>query len=282
MKLATFSCDGAIGVGVVDDARQTIQRVHGAASMLELAQLPVSEILERLEEPRRRLDEVRLLAPFLQPRRNIFCIGWNYLAHFEEGKDTRPPVELPERPSIFTKATTTVCGPYDDVPLHAGTTERLDWEAELAVVIGRGGADIAEQDALEHVFAYAVANDISARDVQRAHGGQWFKGKSLDGTCPLGPWLTTSDEVDPAALNVTCRLNGQTMQHAHTRQMIFPVARIVAELSRGMTLLSGDVILTGTPEGIGGSRVPPVFLQAGDVLETEVSGLGKLRNRIVP
>ncbi|WP_322059985.1 fumarylacetoacetate hydrolase family protein [Paraburkholderia sp. J63] len=282
MKLATFSSNGSIRVGVVDDKRETIQSIDGAASMLDLVQLPVAEIHGRVRGQYHQLAEVKLLAPLPQPRRNIFCIGWNYLAHFEEGKDTRPPVELPERPSIFTKATTTVCGPYDDVRLHAETTQKLDWEAELAVVIGRGGSDISEADALSHVFAYTVANDVSARDVQRAHGGQWFKGKSLDGTCPIGPWLTTSDEVDPAALTVACRLNGETMQRAHTRQMIFSVARIIAELSRGMTLLSGDVILTGTPEGIGGSRVPPVFLKPGDVLETEISGLGALLNHIVP
>lgn len=280
MKLSTYSGDGTVQVGLVDDTHMRVRALIGCKSVLELAEYPAERLRSWPLGEARDLREVSLLAPIPEPRRNLVCVGWNYLAHFEEGKHNRPPVELPAHPSFFTKATTTVCGPFDELPVHSLLTQKLDWEAELAVIIGKGGRDIAPDDALGHVFGYAVANDVSARDVQRAHGGQWFKGKSLDRSCPLGPWIVTADELQPFDLAISCRVNGQTMQRASTRQMIFPVPRVIAELSAGMTLLPGDIILTGTPEGIGGSREPPVFLRAGDLLETEIAGIGVLRNRI--
>lgn len=226
------------------------------------------------------LESVRLLAPII-PQRNVFCVGWNYLKHYDESKGKREgqEVELPERPTFFSKLPTTVVGPRDSVPLHEAYTAKLDWEVELAVVIGLEGRDIAEADALGHVFGYTVANDLSARDLQRAHGAQWFKGKSLDATCPMGPVLITADEIgDPQNLALGCDVNGARMQHGHTRNQIFSVARVIAELSQGLTLLPGDVILTGTPEGIGAARQPPVFLADGDVVECWVEGIGSLRN----
>jgi 2-keto-4-pentenoate hydratase/2-oxohepta-3-ene-1,7-dioic acid hydratase in catechol pathway len=226
------------------------------------------------------LDSVRLLAPIV-PQRNVFCVGWNYLKHYDESKGKREgqEVELPERPTFFSKLPTTVAGPQDSVPLHEAYTSKLDWEVELAVVIGKEGRDIAEEDALEHVFGYTVANDLSARDLQRAHGAQWFKGKSLDATCPMGPVLVTADEIDdPQNLALSCEVNGVRMQAGHTRNQIFSVARVIAELSQGLTLLPGDVILTGTPEGIGAARQPPLFLRDGDVVECWVDGIGSLRN----
>ncbi|HKI65274.1 MAG TPA: fumarylacetoacetate hydrolase family protein [Burkholderiales bacterium] len=228
------------------------------------------------------LASLKLLAPIPRPRKNVFCVGWNYLEHFEEGAKARPHLqELPAHPTFFTKAPTAVNGPFDPIPLHAHVTEKLDWEVELGVVIGRGGRDIAEADALKHVYGYTVINDVSAREVQRRHGQQWFKGKSLDGSCPMGPWIVTADEVpDPQALRVTCRLNGVVKQDASTAQMYFRIPRIIAELSAGLTLESGDVISTGTPAGVGHARTPPEFMRAGDVLETEVEGVGTLRNRI--
>lgn len=226
------------------------------------------------------LDSVRLLAPIV-PQRNVFCVGWNYLKHYDESKGKREgqEVELPERPTFFSKLPTTVAGPQDSVPLHEAYTSKLDWEVELAVVIGKEGRDIAEEGALEHVFGYTVANDLSARDLQRAHGAQWFKGKSLDATCPMGPVLVTADEIDdPQNLALSCEVNGVRMQAGHTRNQIFSVARVIAELSQGLTLLPGDVILTGTPEGIGAARQPPLFLRDGDVVECWVDGIGSLRN----
>jgi 2-keto-4-pentenoate hydratase/2-oxohepta-3-ene-1,7-dioic acid hydratase in catechol pathway len=228
------------------------------------------------------LSSVRVLAPIPRPRKNVFCVGWNYVEHFEEGAKARPHVqEMPTHPAFFTKAATTVNGPYDPIPLHAGVTEKLDWEVELGVVIGSGGRNIAEADAMRHVFGYTVVNDVSAREVQRQHGQQWFKGKSLDGTCPMGPWIATADEIaDPAALRLTSRVNGNTKQDSSTSYMYFKIPRIIAELSAGLTLEPGDLIATGTPAGVGHARTPPEFMIAGDVLETEIVGLGLLRNVI--
>jgi len=228
------------------------------------------------------LDKVKLAAPIPRPRRNVFCVGWNYLEHFEEGAKARPHVqEMPAHPALFTKAPTTVNGPYEAIPSHAGVTEKLDWEVELGVIIGRGGINIKEADAMKHVFGYTVVNDVSAREVQRRHGQQWFKGKSLDGSCPMGPWIATADEVrDPGNLRVVCRVNGVVKQDSNTRHMYFKIPRLIAELSAGLTLEPGDILSTGTPAGVGHARTPPEFMKPGDVLETEIVGLGLLRNRI--
>ena len=165
---------------------------------------------------------------------------------------------------------------------HAHVTAKLDWEVELGVIVGRAGRDLTEADAMQHVFGYTVINDVSAREVQRRHGQQWFKGKSLDGHCPMGPWIVTADEVtDPFDLPVLCRVNGVVKQSSNTKHMYFKLPRILAELSAGMTLEPGDVVSTGTPSGVGHARTPPEFMQPGDVLETEVVGVGMLRNRIV-
>jgi 2-keto-4-pentenoate hydratase/2-oxohepta-3-ene-1,7-dioic acid hydratase in catechol pathway len=228
------------------------------------------------------LAKVVVHAPIPRPRKNVFCVGWNYLEHFEEGAKARPHVqEMPAHPAFFSKAPTTVNGPYSEVPAHAGVTEKLDWEVELGVVIGKGGTNIAEADAMRHIFGYTVVNDVSAREVQRRHGQQWFKGKTLDGHCPMGPWIATADEIaDPQNLHITCRVNGVTKQDSNTSHMYFKIPRIIAELSAGLTLEPGDIILTGTPSGVGHARTPPEFMKPGDVLETEITGLGLLRNRI--
>ncbi|HEU0290831.1 MAG TPA: fumarylacetoacetate hydrolase family protein [Burkholderiales bacterium] len=228
------------------------------------------------------LGKVKLLAPIPRPRKNVFCVGWNYVEHFEEGKRAlKHTQELPAHPAFFSKVPTTVIGPYDRVPFDAEVNQTLDWEAELGVVIGRGGRNIAEADAMKHVFGYTVINDVSVRYIQRRHGGQWFKGKSVDGTCPMGPWIATADEVpDPHKLPIASRVNGAVKQDSNTSYMYFKIPRIIAELSYGLTLEPGDIISTGTPAGVGHARTPPEFMKAGDVLETEITGLGLLRNRI--
>ena len=228
------------------------------------------------------LSLVRVLAPIPRPRKNVFCVGWNYVEHFEEGAKARVNVtEIPKHPTFFTKSPLTVNGPYERIPLHAGVTEKVDWEVELGVIIGRGGINIKEADAMKHVFGYTVINDVSAREIQRRHGQQWFKGKSLDGHCPMGPWIVTADKVkDWWDLRVVTRVNGAIKQDSNTRHMHFKIPRIIAELSAGMTLEPGDIISTGTPAGVGHARTPPEFLKAGDILETEITGIGLLKNKI--
>ncbi len=223
------------------------------------------------------LADVRLCAPIPWPARNIVCVGLNYAEHVAESQSVAGG-DLPRYPVFFSKPPTCVIGPGDAIPSHAEITAELDWEVELAVIIGRDGRDIAEAHALAHVFGYTVANDVTARDLQRRHG-QWYKGKGLDGFCPLGPWIVTADEIgDPQRLDIALRVNGAEKQRSNTRQQIFPVARLIAEWSAGMTLLAGDILLTGTPSGTGVGRTPPEYLRPGDAVEAEIAGIGILRN----
>ena len=225
------------------------------------------------------MDDVRWHAPIPRPLKNVFCVGRNYAAHVKEGAAAlQTDGKLPDIPVFFTKAPTTVNGPFDEVPRHASVTSQVDWEAELGVIIGRAGRNIAATDALSHVFGYTVINDVTARDLQRGHT-QWFKGKSLDGSCPMGPVVVTADEFgDPQNKRLSLRVNGVTKQDARTSDMIFTVATIIEWLSKGLTLEPGDIIATGTPEGVGMGRTPQEWLQDGDVVETEVEGIGMMRN----
>jgi 2-keto-4-pentenoate hydratase/2-oxohepta-3-ene-1,7-dioic acid hydratase in catechol pathway len=228
------------------------------------------------------LSEVQLAAPIPRPRKNIMCLGWNYAEHAQETAHIRgQETKVPEYPVIFTKAPTTVNSPYGNIVIDPAVSEQIDWEVELAVIIGKGGKNIREEDALSHVFGYTVLNDVSARDLQSRHK-QFFKGKSIDGYCPMGPWIVTADEIEnPQQLTVRLRVNGVTKQEGNTSMMIFPIRTIIASLSKGMTLEPGDIIATGTPSGVGFARNPPEFLKAGDVMETEVEALGTLRNVVV-
>ena len=235
-------------------------------------------------DPLAEVSEVELRAPIPHPRRNVFCMGWNYLTHFEEGQGRRgdQQEELPEYPTFFDKPTTTVIGPYDDIPFDPNFSEKMDYEAELAVVIGRAGRSIPAAEAMDHIFGYTLANDVTARDVQRRHGGQWLKGKGMDGSCPLGPWIVTADEIaDPQNLPVRCHVNGVEKQNSNTRFMVFPIARLIEELSLAMTLLPGDILLTGTPEGVGYARTPPEYLSPGDEVTVTIPDIGEITNRVV-
>jgi 2-keto-4-pentenoate hydratase/2-oxohepta-3-ene-1,7-dioic acid hydratase in catechol pathway len=232
--------------------------------------------------PRVPLADVRWHAPIARPRKNVMCLGLNYAAHARETAAARGrDAKLPEVPVIFTKAPTTVNDPFGDIVVDRAVTGQVDWEVELGVIIGRSGRNIPADRALDHVFGYTVINDVTARDLQQRHG-QFFKGKSLDGFCPMGPIVVTADEFgDPQARRLTCRVNGVVKQDGSTADMIFTVRSIIEWLSRGMTIDAGDIIATGTPEGVGMGRTPPEYLQDGDVLETEVEGIGLMRNRIV-
>jgi 2-keto-4-pentenoate hydratase/2-oxohepta-3-ene-1,7-dioic acid hydratase in catechol pathway len=224
------------------------------------------------------LKQVTLLAPLDPPRGNIIAMGRNYQKHAEETAeqgDVKPP-------TVFTKAITSITGPYDDIPIDPSFSDEMDWEVELGVVIGRRGANIPRAQAMDHVFGYTVLNDVSARDVQNGWGGQYFKGKSLDRSCPTGPWVVTADEMaDPQNLGLRLTLNGVVKQDGNTHDMIHPVDATIEWLSKGMTLLAGALIATGTPDGVGMARKPPEYMHPGDVMETEVQGIGVLRNRIV-
>jgi 2-keto-4-pentenoate hydratase/2-oxohepta-3-ene-1,7-dioic acid hydratase in catechol pathway len=226
--------------------------------------------------------DIRWHAPIPRPLKNVFCVGRNFVGHAEEAARARGvAVKLPDVPLYFTKAPTTVIGPYDEEPWHQSATQQVDWEAELAVVIGMTGCNIRRDEALGHVFGYTVLNDVTARDLQDRHG-QFFKGKSLDGSCPMGPSVVTADEFgDPHAKEITLRVNGVIKQQGNTRDMIFRINALIESLSHGLTLEPGDIIATGTPDGVGFARTPPEFLHHGDVMETEVEGIGTMRNRII-
>jgi 2-keto-4-pentenoate hydratase/2-oxohepta-3-ene-1,7-dioic acid hydratase in catechol pathway len=242
----------------------------------------VTALLERPEAARatRPLSELQVLAPLDPPRGNVVAIGRNYAKHAAEGARVRGAEVEP--PTIFTKAITSINGPYGDIPFFPDVSQQIDWEVELGVVIGRGGVNIPREGALEHVFGYTAVNDITARDIQRGWGGQFFKGKSLDGSCPSGPWVVTRDEIpDPQALQLRLLVNGDVKQDANTRDMIYAVDAIISWVSIGMTLSPGTLIATGTPEGVGFARQPPEFLRPGDVVEAEVECVGTLRNRVV-
>jgi len=224
------------------------------------------------------LDTKALDSPIPDPLRNIFCVGKNYLDHVKElaphaGGGTGYP-------QFFTKATGSMNGPYDAIPLHAGVTGQVDYEAELAVVVGRTGRDIRAENAYEYIFGYSVLNDTTARDLQKRHA-QWFKGKSLDGFCPMGPWIVPRESVGwPLGLTVKGIVNGEQRQCANTRDMMVPIDRLIESLSAGMTLMAGDIIATGTPAGVGMGMNPPQFLKTGDVVRIEVEGIGYIENKV--
>ncbi len=229
----------------------------------------------------RPLAGTTLLAPIPRPSKNVFCVGRNYKLHIEEGaRQQNIPVKFPPVPEFFSKPPTAVIGPEAEIRLDTRLTKALDYEVEFAIVIGERCRDVKAADALDVVFGYTVLNDISARDLQRAHG-QWFKGKSLDTSCPIGPWIVTKDEFGPPGdVRITLRVNGQTRQDSTTADLLFDCPTIIESLSAGLTLEPGDIICTGTPSGVGYAMQPPALLKDGDVVEAEVVGVGVLRNRV--
>ncbi len=253
----------------------------GAESWRRMGDL-VSALGQGAPEASHGMKDITWHAPIPRPRKNVFCLGLNYASHAKETAAARGrEAKLPEVPVFFTKAPTTVNGPYNPIPWDQSATQEVDWEAELAVVVGIGGKNLSRDPSLRHVFGYTVINDTTARDVQMKHI-QWFKGKSMDGFCPMGPVIVTADEFgDPQAKRISCRVNGVTKQDSSTANMIFPVHVILEFLSRGLTIEPGDIIATGTPEGVGLGRTPPEYMRDGDLMETEIEGIGTLCNRIV-
>jgi len=287
MRLLTFRAGGASRLGALrPDSSDEVVELPEPGDMLSLIDAGdgglarARQALDSTRSRTHRLQDLQVLAPLPNPRGNVIAIGRNYQAHAEES--ARAAGKAVDPPTVFTKALTTIAGPYDDIVVDDAVTKQVDWEVELGVVIGRRGVNIPQDRALRHVFGFLALNDVSARDIQFGWGGQFFKGKSLDGFCPIGPWIVTPDEIDdPQSLRLSLRVNGVVKQDGNTRDMIYPVAAVIEWVSRGMTLPAGAIIATGTPDGVGFARTPPEFLQAGDVMEAEVEGIGTLRNRIV-
>lgn len=299
MKLATFLSDGRPAAGLV--LTQGVVPLALAAKA-SAEGMDLSSVLGIIRGGDAALDAIRRLAdraergqvdllptaaaPLLAPipalPRNAFCVGRNYVDHVKEGAAARnTDLKLPEAPQFFTKATHTLIGPGADVRLDDKVTRRMDYEVELAIVIGRGGRDIPAEAAFDHIFGYSIANDVTARDLQKRHD-QWFKGKSLDTTLPFGPWIIDREEVgDPTTLELSMTVNGEERQRARVSQMIFDIPTIIASLSAGLTLEPGDVIASGTPSGVGFAMNPPQYLKGGDVMVARIDRIGELRNRVV-
>jgi 2-keto-4-pentenoate hydratase/2-oxohepta-3-ene-1,7-dioic acid hydratase in catechol pathway len=277
MRFASFLHDGSPRLAVIDatglrpfpESVATLQ-AYLALAPAERAALPLGGAVP--------LEAAKLLAP-VRPAKNVFCVGRNYMGHAEEvARASGRELKLPNVPTFFTKAPTAIADPGATLHLSAAVSQEYDWEAELAVVIGTRCRDVAESEALDVVFGYTCLNDVTARDLQREHQ-QWFKGKSLDDTCPIGPWIVSADEVgDPQALDIAIRIDGTVKQSSTTASMIFNVRQIIASLTRGMTLEPGDVIATGTPDGVGMARTPPEFLRDGMTMDVEIEKIGVLHN----
>lgn len=299
MKLVTCTHEGRTLVGMwlderVLDLAAAGRRINEAADMSSMLAIirggeASLSALQRMDSRRDEFTDawldaasVRLVAPIPVPVRNVFCVGRNYADHVKEGySKAGKEVKLPEVPQFFSKATGAVNGPNGDVRLDPRVTRLLDYEVELAVIIGSAGRDIAAERAYEHVFGYCVLNDFTARDLQRRHE-QWFKGKSLDTTCPLGPCIVDRAALgDPKTLELSLTVNGEQRQRATVAQMIFDIPTIIASLSAGLTLQAGDIIATGTPAGVGYAMSPPQPLKGGDLVVAKIDRIGELRNRIV-
>jgi len=288
MRIATYLHQGVRHLGAVsDDGLSVVKFDHpaGDSGVLPLIEAAAAgRALPPLAGPAVPLAEVQLLAPLPRPRRNLWCVGRNYHAHAKELRDSvfrNSPAATDQWPIVFTKVPECVVGPGEAVQLPGdAVSTQIDYEAELAIVIGRGGRNIARDQALSHVFGWTIVNDVTARDVQMRHQ-QWDMGKSFDTFCPMGPWIVTADALDGTDTRVRCWVNGELRQDARTTDLIFDIPTLIETVSRGITLLPGDVIATGTPAGVGMGLNPPRWLVAGDVVRVAIDGIGELQNPFV-
>ena len=285
MRIATYQFQGRRQVGRVSADGRTVQAFvlddHSRGALPLIEQAAAGGTLPEPSGPAVALSEVRLEAPLPMPRRNLWCVGRNYHAHAKELRDTvfkDSPVATDAWPIVFTKVPECVVGPDATVRLPKAISSQIDYEVELAVIIGRGGRDITRAEALSHIFGWTIVNDVTARDVQMRHQ-QWDLGKSFDTFCPMGPWIVTADELDGTDTRVRCWVNDELRQDGRTSDLIFDIPTLIETISRGITLYPGDVIATGTPAGVGMGLNPPRWLQSGDVVRIEIDGIGTLSNR---
>ncbi|MGF6958269.1 fumarylacetoacetate hydrolase family protein [Paraburkholderia youngii] len=291
MKLANLRVAGQKVVALVDSDSETFWSIGAlvpgfSGDMVQLVQqYPDLKADLKPKTSGTPLSGAEVLAPIDQPRRNIFCVGKNYHEHAAEFQNSgfdssaQNGEHAPEAPVLFTKPASAIIGPGEKIPRHTSVTSQLDYEAELGVVIGKAGRNISKANAMDHVFGYTVINDFTARDLQKLHR-QWFLGKSLDGFCPMGPYVVTADEVDGQNIDVKCWVNGELRQNSNTSQLIFDIPTLIETLSAGIELQPGDVIATGTPAGVGIGFTPPRFLQKGDVVRIEIENVGVLENEV--
>lgn len=269
-----------------DDAVLLPAEYNDLVDVVQKRESALPAIKDYVSQPaaeRLSITDAKIVCPIRRFRRDVLCTGWNYWDHFEESRGRREgqDVDRPSAPTFFSKSPDSVIAPYDPIAFVPELSTQWDYEAEIAIVIGRTGRNITTEQAADFVFGYTLANDVTLRDVQRRHGGQWLKGKSIDATTPIGPVVVTADEIeDRSSLRIQCRVNGELRQDAHIGQMAFSIEELISELSRGMTLVAGDLLLTGTPAGIGNARTPQAFLQEGDLIEIQCDQIGILRNRV--
>lgn len=292
MKFVSYKYNGSEQVGILLENR--VASLNGNlnqnyGSMIELIENMNEEILDAAERIANAetinyisLNEVQLLAPIPFPRRNVFCLGKNYEEHAQEIQATKiSDTGIPDSPIYFTKAAAPALAHNEPIRFSSRTTRQVDYEVELAVVIGKEGRDIKPEEAEEYIFGYTIVNDVTARDLQVKHK-QWFKGKSLDTFCPMGPCIVHKRRIPfPVDLDIRCSVNGELRQNSNTRNMIFDIPYIISDLSRGLTLKPGDIICTGTPSGVGMGFDPPKFLKDGDLIECYIEGIGTLANRVL-
>jgi 2-keto-4-pentenoate hydratase/2-oxohepta-3-ene-1,7-dioic acid hydratase in catechol pathway len=286
MHVATFQIAGERRVGLVDLAARTVSAFDLTVDQARegLLALITAKALPRTLSPM-PLSAVTLEAPIPLPRRNIFCVGKNYHEHAAEfaasGFDSSAAAGVvPKHPIIFSKLPESVIAHHVPVEIDPKVSTAIDYEAELAVIIGKGGRGISKADAYAHVWGYTIINDVTARDMQGKYS-QWLIGKSQDTFCPMGPWAVTADEFDMETAAVRCLVNGDLRQNSPVSQLIFDIPTLIATLSEGITLNPGDIIATGTPAGVGIGHNPPIYLKAGDVVRVEIDGIGALENRFV-
>jgi len=289
VRLVTFATkSGSVHIGalrandseivVLDGVAPTmLALIDGGEAALTKARAAVAAAAQVVKRA-----DVRLLSPIPRPKQNVMCLGMNYVAHAIESDLARGrEPKLPEFPVFFTKALNSVCGDGDEVPLDPNVTSELDYEVELAYIFGKSAKNVSKADALSYVFGYTVVNDISARDLQNRHQ-QFFKGKSLDNSCPIGPCIVTADEIpDPTVLAIKLRLNGDERQNSNTGDLIFDIPTSIEYLTLGSTIEAGQIVCTGTPSGVGMGRNPKEYMKPGDVMEAEIERIGVLTNKVV-